>query len=226
MTGSSPTCPTSAARTPTDARHRGAGAQAGHPVITIPTRGPGDLGRIFLLAELATAVAGWGLQINPFDQPNVQQAKDATNTVLAGYEEQRRAARPSPTPTPAAAARAGARRARPRTTSRSWPTPRPTPAFDAAIAELRVAIRARRAATTTFGYGPRFLHSTGQFHKGGPQTGRFLQLLHDGPEDVSIPGRPFTLHDAQERPGDRRLRHPARARAARASGCACAVRTQ
>ena len=47
--------------------------------------------------------------------------------------------------------------------------------------------------TTTFGYGPRFLHSTGQFHKGGPPTGRFLQLLHDGPEDVQIPGRPFTF---------------------------------
>jgi transaldolase / glucose-6-phosphate isomerase len=43
-------------------------------------------------------------------------------------------------------------------------------------------------ATTTFGYGPRFLHSTGQFHKGGPKTGRFLQLIHDGPEDVEIPG--------------------------------------
>ena len=61
-------------------------AAAGHPVITIPTAGPGDLGRAFLLAELAVAVAGWGLQINPFDQPNVQQAKDATARVLAGYE--------------------------------------------------------------------------------------------------------------------------------------------
>ena len=60
-------------------------AAAGHPVITIPTHGPGDLGRVFLLAELAVAVAGWGLQINPFDQPNVQQAKDATNAVLAGF---------------------------------------------------------------------------------------------------------------------------------------------
>jgi transaldolase/glucose-6-phosphate isomerase len=61
------------------------------------------------------------------------------------------------------------------------------------VAELRVAIRAATGATTTFGYGPRFLHSTGQFHKGGPKEGRFLQLLHDGPEDVEIPEAPYTF---------------------------------
>ena len=76
-------------------------AHAGHPVITIPTRGPADLGRVFLLAELAVAVAGWGLEINPFDQPNVQQAKDATKHVLAGYEADHRLPR-CPTPTTAA----------------------------------------------------------------------------------------------------------------------------
>ena len=62
-------------------------AEAGHPVITIPTGGPADLGRVFLLAESFVAVAGWGLQINPFDQPDVQEAKDATNKVLAGFAE-------------------------------------------------------------------------------------------------------------------------------------------
>src|SRR5438445_989666 len=61
-------------------------ADAGHPLITIPTRGPEDLGRVFMLAELAVAVAGWGLSINPFDQPNVQQAKDATKRVLDADE--------------------------------------------------------------------------------------------------------------------------------------------
>jgi transaldolase/glucose-6-phosphate isomerase len=65
--------------------------------------------------------------------------------------------------------------------------------FDGAVSELRTAIRAATRATTTFGYGPRFLHSTGQFHKGGPRTGRFLQLLHDGPADVEIPGAPYTF---------------------------------
>ena len=70
-------------------------------------------------------------------------------------------------------------------------------------------------ATTTFGYGPRFLHSTGQFHKGGPKTGRFLQLLHDGPAGRRDPGQAIHVHHAQERPGDRRPGDAARARPAR-----------
>ncbi|HYP48100.1 MAG TPA: hypothetical protein VEQ61_05635 [Thermoleophilaceae bacterium] len=63
----------------------------------------------------------------------------------------------------------------------------PSPELDEAISELRVAIRDKTKATTTFGYGPRFLHSTGQFHKGGPDTGLFVQLVHDGDEDAEIP---------------------------------------
>jgi len=70
---------------------------------------------------------------------------------------------------------------------------RPSPELDDAIAALRAAIRARGGATTTFGYGPRFLHSTGQYHKGGPRTGRFLQLLHDAGEDIEIPGAGYTF---------------------------------
>jgi hypothetical protein len=69
----------------------------------------------------------------------------------------------------------------------------PTPEFDAAAAELRARIRERTRATTTFGYGPRFLHSTGQMHKGGPPTGLFLQLVHDGEEDVEIPEAGYTF---------------------------------
>ena len=57
-------------------------ADAGQPTLTLSTHGPADLGRMFFLAEFATAVAGWALEINPFDQPNVQEAKDATNRVL------------------------------------------------------------------------------------------------------------------------------------------------
>jgi hypothetical protein len=70
---------------------------------------------------------------------------------------------------------------------------KPDPAFDAAIDELRAKIRARTGSATTFGYGPRFLHSTGQLHKGGPPEGSFIQLVHDGPEDVAIPGEEFTF---------------------------------
>jgi transaldolase / glucose-6-phosphate isomerase len=173
-------------------------AAAGHPLITIPTEGPADLGRVFLLAELAVAVAGWGLQINPFDQPNVQQAKDATKAVLASYESNHEL--PSVQTGSEAAVRWLALDAAPPSYVAIMGYVQPSEAFDEAIAELRSAIRETTKATTTFGYGPRFLHSTGQFHKGGPKTGRFLQLLHDGETDVEIPGAPYTfttLKDAQ-----------------------------
>jgi transaldolase / glucose-6-phosphate isomerase len=166
-------------------------AQAGHPVFTIPTAGPADLGRVFLLAELAVAVVGWGLQINPFDQPNVQQAKDATNRVLSGYEAEHEL--PEIADADDAALRALLGDAAPPGYVAIMGYLQPSTEFDAAAAELRETIRAATKATTTFGYGPRFLHSTGQFHKGGPKTGRFLQLIHDGPEDVEIPGKPFTF---------------------------------
>jgi glucose-6-phosphate isomerase len=166
-------------------------AQAGHPVITIPTRGPDDLARVFLLAEIAIAVAGWGLQINPFDQPNVQQAKDATNRVLAQYESQHEL--PEVPDAVQATLRSLLGDASPPDYMAIMGYVQPSAGFDAAVAELRVAIRQATKATTTFGYGPRFLHSTGQFHKGGPKTGRFLQLLHDGPEDLQIPGKLYTF---------------------------------
>jgi transaldolase / glucose-6-phosphate isomerase len=63
----------------------------------------------------------------------------------------------------------------------------PSADFDAAVAELRQTVRDATKSATTFGYGPRFLHSTGQLHKGGPPTGRFLQLVHDSAPDVEIP---------------------------------------
>ncbi len=164
---------------------------AGRPVITIPTTGAGDLGRVFLLAELAVAVAGWGLQINPFDQPNVQQAKDATNRVLGDFE----AAGSLPVVADAdeQALRVLLGEAGPPHYVAIMGYLEPSAEFDAAVAELRLAIREHTRATTTFGYGPRFLHSTGQFHKGGPKVGRFLQLLHDGAVDVGIPGAPYTF---------------------------------
>jgi transaldolase / glucose-6-phosphate isomerase len=166
-------------------------AQAGHPLITIATRGPSDLGRVFMLAELAVAVAGWGLQINPFDQPNVQQAKDATNRVLSGFQSSGALPEIADADGPALGALLG--EAAPPQYVAIMGYVQPSDDFDAAVAELRTALRAGTRATTTFGYGPRFLHSTGQFHKGGPRVGRFLQLLHDGPPDVGIPGREFTF---------------------------------
>jgi glucose-6-phosphate isomerase len=172
--------------------------EAGHPVLELPTRGPGDLGRVFMLAEIAVAVAGWGLQINPFDQPNVQQAKDATKRVLADYEAKHELAQAPQADDAALAALLDP--AAPPDYVALMGYVEPSEEFDAAIAELRTLIRAHGKATTTFGYGPRFLHSTGQFHKGGPKVGRFLQLLYDGPQDVAIPGAAYgfqTLKNAE-----------------------------
>ena len=162
-------------------------AKAGHPVVTTQVHGASDLGRVFFFAEFGTAVAGWVLGINPFDQPNVQEAKDNTAKVLAMSE---------PPELPAAgddALRALLAKAAPPHYVAIMGYVQPSEDFDAAIAELRARIRDRTKATTTFGYGPRFLHSTGQFHKGGPPTGLFLQLVHDGEEDVPVPGEDSTF---------------------------------
>ncbi|HUR84111.1 MAG TPA: bifunctional transaldolase/phosoglucose isomerase [Solirubrobacteraceae bacterium] len=173
-------------------------AAAEQPTVTLSAGGPEDLGRIFFFAEFATAVAGWALGINPFDQPDVQVAKDTTGKLLdtiAGGGE---------LPEPLAAGddelRALIGEADPGDYVAILGFMAPSEEVDAAVAELRSTIRDATKATTTFGYGPRYLHSTGQLHKGGPPSGRFLVLVHDGPEDVDIPGRPFsfrTLKNAQ-----------------------------
>ncbi len=156
---------------------------AGHPVITIRALGPTDLGRIFFLSEFAVAVAGWVLEINPFDQPNVQEAKDNTNRVLAegspGLEDGSLSELTDGLEPPAYLAIMG-----------YLPYSAET---EARVARLRAAVMERYHVATTWGYGPRFLHSTGQFHKGGPKTGRFLQLIDTPAEDLEIPGEPYTF---------------------------------
>ena len=163
--------------------------EAGHPVIVRQIDGPEDLGRIFFFAEFAIATAGWVLGINPFDQPNVQEAKDATSRVLA------EGARTSPTPpTTSCAALLGGLGAPSYLAVMGYV--QPSADFDAAVSELRQVIRDATRSATTFGYGPRFLHSTGQLHKGGPPTGRFLQLVHDSAPDVDDPRAPTTASRA------------------------------
>jgi hypothetical protein len=166
-------------------------ARAGHPVLTLATHGALDLGRIFFFAEFATAVAGWALGINPFDQPNVQEAKDNTAKVLAAYEAE--GALPEVEEGTDEALRELLAGAEPPHYVAIMGYVAPSEAFDGAVAELREAIRALTGCTTTFGYGPRFLHSTGQFHKGGPPTGRFLQIVHDGDRDIEIPEAGYTF---------------------------------
>jgi transaldolase/glucose-6-phosphate isomerase len=166
-------------------------AAAGQPTLTLSAGGPEDLGRIFFFAEFATAVAGWALGINPFDQPDVQVAKDTTGRILAGLAAGGELPEPE---------QAGDEELRELVASAGPPDyvailgfMAPSEDVDAAVAELRRTIRDATNATTTFGYGPRYLHSTGQLHKGGPPSGRFLVVVHDGAEDVEIPGKPYSF---------------------------------
>jgi transaldolase / glucose-6-phosphate isomerase len=165
--------------------------KAGHATLTLNSEGAYDLGRVMFFAEFATAVAGWALGINPFDQPNVQEAKDAVKKVLDEYEST--GALPEVPNADDAALAALLGRAAPPHYVAIMGYVQPSERFDQAIDALRIAIRDATKATTTFGYGPRFLHSTGQFHKGGPPTGIFLQLVHDGEEDVEIPQAGYTF---------------------------------
>jgi transaldolase / glucose-6-phosphate isomerase len=177
-----------------DARHAEAVkalAAAGHPTVTLTAAGASDLGRVFFYAEFATAVAGWVLGINPFDQPNVQEAKDNTAKVLeqgapAGLQNGSLSELLDGLGSPHYFAVMG-----------YLPY---DDAIDRAVAGLRAKLIERYGVGTTFGYGPRFLHSTGQFHKGGPPVGRFLQFVHDADADLDVPGKPYsfrTLINAQ-----------------------------
>jgi transaldolase / glucose-6-phosphate isomerase len=169
------------------ATHQGAVeelAAAGQPVLTLNAQGPGDLGRIFFFAEFATAVAGWTLEINPFDQPNVQEAKDNTAKAL-----ERGQVRTSHTDVALADLTPGAEYL---AIMGYLPY---SEEVEAAVSRLRRRVLERHGIATTFGYGPRFLHSTGQYHKGGPPSGAFLQLTHDGTDDLPVPGQPFTFRE-------------------------------
>jgi transaldolase / glucose-6-phosphate isomerase len=162
-------------------------AAAGHPTITLPAHGATDLGRIFFLTEFAVAVAGWALEINPFDQPNVQEAKDNTRRVLES------GAVPDVPVASDDDLRALLADARPPHYVAILGYLPPSSELEEAVAELRSAIRSATGAATTFGYGPRYLHSTGQLHKGGPPTGRFLQLVNAPARDAEIPGAGYSF---------------------------------
>jgi transaldolase / glucose-6-phosphate isomerase len=166
-------------------------AAANQPTLTLSAGGPADLGRMFFFAEFATAVAGWALGINPFDQPDVQVAKDTTGRILDELAAGGELAEPEPASDDELRELIAA--AGPPDYVAILGFIAPSDEVDAAVRELRSAIRDATKATTTFGYGPRYLHSTGQLHKGGPATGRFLVVVHDGPQDVPIPGKPYSF---------------------------------
>jgi len=185
---------------------------AGHPLIRLSVGSPADMGAEFFRWEIATATIGAVLGINPFDQPNVQQSKDITNRLLAAVRET--GTLPPSEPTGGSGvlsfyghdgAEAGVRAldalldtvaAGDYVALQAYLTE--SDAVDAALGSIRLRLRDGLGVATTVGYGPRFLHSTGQFHKGGPDSGVFLQLTVDDVRDVAIPGQPYSFGDLKQ----------------------------
>ena len=161
--------------------------KSGQPTVRLDLRDRYDLGGEFYRWEFATAVAGAVLGIQPFDQPNVQQAKDMTDRVLDEYR--RTGAFPATGPDSSLAD--VLRGVTPGGYLGIMAYLLETPEVDRALADLRAAVGRRHHIATTLGYGPRFLHSTGQLHKGGPDNGSFLQLVSVEEEDIPIPGAPY-----------------------------------
>jgi transaldolase/glucose-6-phosphate isomerase len=203
--------------------------EAGHPVCILNLRDAYDLGGEFLRWEFATAVAGHLLGINPFDEPNVTESKNNTSRLLEVYARQGQLPLSEPylteddvelhidphtaeilntlceqrnfgvtSLTSLLAAYIGFARSGDYIALMAYL--HPTPAYDEQIQNIRRRLRHVTHLAVTVGYGPRFLHSTGQLHKGGPAKGHFLQITVDDPHDLPIPGFDFsfgTLKQAQ-----------------------------
>jgi len=173
---------------PTD-RFAEALLRAGVPLHRIDLEDIYDLGREFFRWEFATAIAGACLQINPFDQPNVAESKSITARLLDRVESEKKLPRISGQGNLADLLKA----ARPGDYLAIIAFARQTPELDSAFLSLRQKLLTHHRLPTTLGYGPRFLHSTGQLHKGGPDNGLFLQIVHLGKKDIRIPGKPYTF---------------------------------
>jgi transaldolase / glucose-6-phosphate isomerase len=142
-----------------------------------------ELGQEFFRWEFATAVAGSILGINPFDQPDVQSAKDKTREVLASGAP------------PDVATQGSAEELYAQAQEGDYVCIQafvnPTAANEARVLELAAEARETTGCVVTHGFGPRYLHSTGQLHKGGPATGLYLQVVDDTGEELAIPDQPF-----------------------------------
>jgi glucose-6-phosphate isomerase len=173
---------------------------AGVPVLRRELDDPLDVGGEFLLWELAVSVCCHALGIDPFDQPNVQESKDNTKRVLA--------ARAAPVGESVAfdlgddgletALAALTRDLAPPAyvALHAWLTPGAEARRE--LEALRLVLRDRRRVATSAGFGPRFLHSTGQYHKGGPARGVFVQLVSEGGPELPVPGREFSFRELKE----------------------------
>ncbi len=191
---------------------------AGHPVIEYQLNRREDIAGAMMHFEIATAIAGAVIEINPFDQPNVQESKDITKKYVHELEVN------GSLPPETASWQNGDQAVFGQNGGsledclgqflasvqlgdyiciQAYLTE--SPELSSALEEFQAGLRDKFHVAVTNGYGPRFLHSTGQFHKGGPNTGHFIQLTQDDQEDVGLPGKTYTFgqfRNAQAR-GDR-----------------------
>ncbi len=165
-------------------------ASAGHPVIHLQLANKYDLGAQFFLWEFATAVASYFMKINPFDQPNVESAKVLARQMVAEYKKTGKL------PEADYASLTSDSLTRFLTdcatgdyiSLQAYVTP--TPESETMISTIRMNLRDKYRLATTLGFGPRFLHSTGQLHKGDAGHGFFIQITSGASEDLSIPDQP------------------------------------
>jgi transaldolase/glucose-6-phosphate isomerase len=185
-------------------------ARAGHPVARIRIGDRLEIGGQFFLWEFATAVAGAVIGINPFDQPDVEASKVATRKLTASYEETGALPPEEPFfadsglalfgPEPGGAERSlggylGAHLDRLEAGDylALLAYVEMTPGHERTLTEIRRLVRDRRRVATCVGFGPRFLHSTGQAYKGGPSSGVFVQITCDDALDLHVPGQKYTF---------------------------------
>jgi len=187
---------------------------AGHPTARLTLRDRLDLGAEMLRWEMAVAAAGAALGIQPFDQPDVQLAKDLAKEAISGADGGDGGHGGDGGDDGPAVAGEGAAG---RVAALLDGTPEggyvavhaylpPSPEVDERLARLRRLLAARSGRAVTVGYGPRFLHSTGQLHKGGPDGGAFLQLLNRAGDDLAVPESGYTFGELirSQAAGDRR----------------------
>ncbi len=171
--------------------------KAGHPVVTLRLHGPYDIGREIFRWEYATAVAGAILRVNPFDQPNVQESKDMTKEILQTYEKDRKLPDQDYVSPDAPDFAQQLSNFLAQTGEGSYVAINafidPTPENTSQLQKMRKLIRDHYKVATCLGFGPRYLHSTGQLHKGGPKKGLFLLITSEDKEDINVPGEHYSL---------------------------------
>ncbi|MEM8861687.1 MAG: hypothetical protein AAGD96_25460 [Chloroflexota bacterium] len=160
---------------------------AGQPVVMLRLRDVYDLGHQFFFWEMATAVAGYRMGIQPFDQPNVESAKIAARGMVAEYLEKGELPAGKTTIASAGSLIGFMATAKPGDYISIQAYVQPTAETDDLLNQLRLKLRDKYKLATTVGYGPRFLHSTGQLHKGDGGNGMFIQFISSGPDDAAIP---------------------------------------